>query len=1580
MENVRKILYQKLVYVNVLNSYLETPLHLACSLGLTNIVILLLSFGADPLIEDSASSTAFERCTRTKDLIELMNKMLYEKYLWIDGPHLTNGDTPLHSAIRRGEIDTAQKFIKQENMDVNQLNSSYETPLHLACALGNESAVHLLVLNGADMYKRDLYNNTPIHRAVAQGHVEIMNLLILAFGCDAKTTGYQGRSLLHFACAIGNTKLVTLIIENHGISPYATDGMKHTPLHIAASNNHKEIASLIIVKYKCGVDCKSKYNHTPLHLACYRGHTGIVSTLICEHKADISARNHLGFTPLQVAALGGHSDIVEMLITRYFCSPQVKGSNGKSLLHCACRSGCTDLAVRLITHYNLDPGSADFNGYTPLHVACFHGHEELARLLISKFNCFVECENKHNFTPLHVACYRGHRQIANMLLNEFDADKYARNYQNSTPLHLAALEGHADMVQTLINEFHFDPHDKGFQNRTLLHYACDKGHTKLAVMLVREFKLDPCLADDNGETPLHIACLCGHEELAKLFVTRFNCSIDLKNKINMTPLYMACANGHINVVKMFVNEFLGDIREKPLFVAIKSRNAKIVHDLATMCDPQDINIGYESRPLLHQVILGGGSASMLQKLISIYGHDPASIDDDNCNNTLLHTAAGCGEEYVVDLLLREYSSYCPVDCTNAQGQTPLHCACIGGHAGVVKVLLSHNASVYIRDANGDTPLKKAYQFKEDGVSYDYQMNGVLYGIFDAFGISSESIDYKLFHQVCTTGTVKFMEILLSDFGVDLSTLIDKNGNSLIHTAVECGRSDMATLLFETSMLHVDYVNFNGQTPLHAICSRAPALSIERLLHLFITKYEANAMLEDNAGNQPIHLAAQAGRTEVITELILRYGCDANARGFKHRTILHEALSNGFTSTGTTLIDIFHISVHCTDDDGNTPLHISCLYNQPKSVELLLYSYHVPIFVRNKGGKTALELVTGDDSIRKLFKQYMHSEYKSIQAEYEVLRSLSLRKYPGQQKITRIFVLGNAESGKRTLIESLKRRGLILYSLLPVSVAESEVPRHTAGIVPSLFDTEQGGRFLYYDFAGDKEYFSSHSAILEIVSQSSVGTSVFVIVAKLTKDLITLRSEIGYWLSFVSYNVRVVDDTHKLGAIVVLSHSDCLSSVESSRKSKSIKQYLVQSGEGQLNNCYTNLNIIDVVSSNCRKPRSSKNIEDTLQQFSESTQPCTLSCESMLLHGLLEKDFKHVVACKLKEILYHIESTRCLLPTTAMLLYPKLKELRDVGLLMMIGKSDENIENHLIVLKPCTLTNEVHQNLFSKAAVERFSSSISSQYANMGIIPEQCLYDFLPEHITKECLLQLQYCQEFSHTEVGLDYSVTRDNTSNENLLYFPALCSLESSKCSSWPQDPNRGFSIGWYAKCTKDFDYFPPRFLHVVLLRLAFTLALPIATCNVSNSSLAQAYSRRCTMWKNGIQWLMEEGVECIFEIVDDNKGIIAIIKVKENCKTWATILGKIINTAMLAKFEFCHAVSIYHFLLKSDNPASFQDSNKLFDVNDVQRVIREGKQYVLSVDGKELLDSSYLAVLKQHTYWGMQINIVMLLHTNIP
>ena len=531
------------------------------------------------------------------------------------------------------------------------------------------------------------------------------------------------------------------------------------------------------------------------------------------------------------------------------------------------------------------------------------------------------------------------------------------------------------------------------------------------------------------------------------------------------------------------------------------------------------------------------------------------------------------------------------------------------------------------------------------------------------------------------------------------------------------------------------------------------------------------------------------------------------------------------------------------------------------------------------------------------------------------------------------------------------------------MTEADVPLHTAGIVPSIHQSKEAGRLLYYDFAGDKEYYSSHAAILEMVSHSTIGTNVYFIVTDLRKDGITICNEIGYWLSFISFHGKVMDS--QLKVVIILSHLDCMTPADSINTVESIRQYLYTHERQSSRIVYK---IFEVISSNCRIPRSSKSIENIIQRVSKDTPPYSISYETTLLHGLLEKDFSNVIACKFQDILSSIKDTDICLPAIADALYPLVKELHDIGLLMMIGRKEDRLEDHLILLDLSSLTHEVHQKLFSDSARQRFSSSISPFHTNMGILPESCLTSVLPEHITKECLIQLQYCQEFSHTEVGLNYLVTPDDALSDNLLYFPALCELESER-SNWQTDPKLTLSIGWYTKCTGKFDYFPARYLHVVLLRLAFSFALPIANSNTTESSEISAHNRRCTMWKNGIRWLMEEGVECIFEIVNDNKGIVVITKSEEYSKEWATILSKIIETAMQAKAEFCDPVSLQHFLLTSSDTSSFVYEDKLYAINDVERVIRVGKKKVVSINGQAFLDSSHVCVLKNFTYWGKLI-----------
>ena len=137
-------------------------------------------------------------------------------------------------------------------------------------------------------------------------------------------------------------------------------------------------------------------------------------------------------------------------------------------------------------------------------------------------------------------------------------------------------------------------------------------------------------------------------------------------------------------------------------------------------------------------------------------------------------------------------------------------------------------------------------------------------------------------------------------------------------------------------------------------------------------------------------------------------------------------------------------------------------------------------------------------------------------------------YSGENSLTRIFVVGNPGAGKSSLIESLKReRGFESFR----RVSESSVLLHTAGIVPSIHTSKHYGRSLFYDFAGDPEYYSSHAAIFKNLVSSKKGNTIFIIVVDLMEEDINIREILYYWLLFIQ-NLNL--ESH---LAVIGSHSD-----------------------------------------------------------------------------------------------------------------------------------------------------------------------------------------------------------------------------------------------------------------------------------------------------------------------------------------------------------------------------------------------------------------------------------------------------------
>ena len=931
--------------------------------------------------------------------------------------------------------------------------------------------------------------------------------------------------------------------------------------------------------------------------------------------------------------------------------------------------------------------------------------------------------------------------------------------------------------------------------------------------------------------------------------------------------------------------------------------------------------------------------------------------DDLCR--LLHYTASCGQVKVARLLINDYK--CPVDCRNGSKQTPLHIACRKGHLSVVRTLVSeHKADFNARDKDNDTPLNEA--------AFSGHTN-VIQTLIDEFNCSPDTIGFEgrtVFHQACDSGNVELVEMLLTKYNLDALS-VDDNGNTPLHIAAIAGREKVVNMLITKYKCPVDCRNNSKQTPLHIACGKGH-LSVVRML---MSEHKADLNARDIQNSIPIHHAARWGHTNVVKCLIDEFNCSPDTKGLESRTLLHEACSKDHEALVKVLIDIYQASLLSTNKNGNTPLHLASICGSSKCLHTLLHNYNAPVFLRNSSGKTAVD-VAKNEATRNILKSYIQEQHKSIVYEYKEVQDLSVKRYSGAQKLTRVFVVGNVESGKSTLIESLQREGFF-SSFNPVS--EATVPPHTSGIIPSVHYSKTIGRVLYYDFAGDPEYYSSHSAIVSNVLQSKFGTNIFLVVVNLTKDIKAIHSELGYWFSFILYHMR--NQSKQCKVLLVGSHVDLITNTVTSSKVVSMSQFLL---EYVFEISAVTFEVIDILTLNCCIPRLSKRVLDILIETIRNEPSYYLSGEAAILLGLLEKDFKDVVTCKLQTLLSHIEDTGIHLPNTASSLYRHVLELHRVGLVMIIRREGDKLKDCLLLLGISKLTNEVQKILFSDPSTHKHCKN--SHGASMGILPHTYLKKILPEYINMDCLVQLQYCQEFSHAEVKFDHSIVpTENPSAPRLLYFPALCTAEENNSIITPESYT--YSIGWFAECQSKFDYFPSRYLHVLLLRLAFSFAHPVAPCAAEGESEhvvdVLKSNCRCTMWKYGIHWHMEEGVECIVELVNNSKGLVVITKSRiekeRKCKC-TEMLFKIIDLAVQAKEEFCHSITLKQYLmpLDSKDTSSFRERDNLFDLRDVSRVLRDGKSVALSITGKYTVESSCIAHLKAHLLTGTWSSVILI------
>jgi len=291
---------KRLSIVNANNLDGKTPLVYAIVLNKTNIIPLLLTYGADPNLRcksgDLPLTVASEKDNQ-HDVVQLLINYKAE----VDS---ADSKTALMCSAEKGLHLTVQVLIEAGA----RLNEKYirQTAIMLACHDGHHRVVTQLIKAQADLNCTDLDGFTALTIAARSGYGKIVEKLILA-GANATIVNMIGRSALQLSCIRGLNRCVRQLLNEpsvqRNINTRDDDGA--TALHSACEFADEEIIKLLL-EHRANVHAKDNDQRTPIIWASFFGQVRCIKVLL-ESKANLEDTDNGGFTPLLTAALYNHA-------------------------------------------------------------------------------------------------------------------------------------------------------------------------------------------------------------------------------------------------------------------------------------------------------------------------------------------------------------------------------------------------------------------------------------------------------------------------------------------------------------------------------------------------------------------------------------------------------------------------------------------------------------------------------------------------------------------------------------------------------------------------------------------------------------------------------------------------------------------------------------------------------------------------------------------------------------------------------------------------------------------------------------------------------------------------------------------------------------------------------------------------------------------------------------------------------------------------------------------------------------------------------------------------------------------------
>ncbi|XP_052863840.1 uncharacterized protein LOC128270477 [Anopheles cruzii] len=411
---------------------------------------------------------------------------------------LAEGCTSLMYACQQGLTGDILKELRQKPSAVHRRDRSNKSALHYCSSAQDIAAAASVAMVAPELIESaDEDGFTPLHLAVIQGNLQLVNLL-LANGADVNALDNEGHSVVHWATVCGEGEALRAVLAA-GADVSTPDINGGSPLHYAAQMcgaNYEgktprasaklalEILGTLLSHPDTAGEVEDKDGRQPLLWAASAGSAKAVLALI-KAGAHVESADKDGLTALHCAASRGHTDCIDTLINLCGAHTDQIDSNGCTALHYAVTLGHAD-ATSLLLRLDADPNRQDRKGRTPAHCGCAKGQMETVKILHAKRgNLWLR--NAKGDLPVHDAACSGRRQLVQWLLQLKPKHINTPSNDGRTLLHIAAGHDNVDMCKLLLEQgadvnLLYRPTSKSAA-LTPLDYALAKGYRSTAKYL-----------------------------------------------------------------------------------------------------------------------------------------------------------------------------------------------------------------------------------------------------------------------------------------------------------------------------------------------------------------------------------------------------------------------------------------------------------------------------------------------------------------------------------------------------------------------------------------------------------------------------------------------------------------------------------------------------------------------------------------------------------------------------------------------------------------------------------------------------------------------------------------------------------------------------------------------------------------------------------------------------------------------------------------------------------------------------------------------------------------------------------------